>query len=367
MSSARRTLIKIHLWLGLTLGLLWAVQGLTGALLVFHREEDRFIGLPASGGPPAPIDSIVASAEAVTNGAPIVRFAIADGRRDRINVFYAHGESSDHLRAVVIDASTAQVLAMRDMHPTTPFAGAPNEWIDMLHMALLGGHRGEIFIAFSGLFLLSATLIGLYIAWPSWRSWKFVLAYKRWRTADQRLYGWHRAAGLCAALFFAVLACTGACMNLDDPVQTMAMHLGDYRMPYRAIPVQELPSKMISPGEALSSAQRSFSGAPWVRLFMPTPAEPVYFIRFLQKGENREWLGKSAVVIDPVTGRVLDRYDAITVPWTNRWIDAAFPLHNGELLGLPGRIAVLLAGLALPALYVTGVWRWWRRRSRIAA
>ncbi len=38
----RKLLIEIHLWFGLTLGLLWAIQGITGSLLVSHREIDQF-------------------------------------------------------------------------------------------------------------------------------------------------------------------------------------------------------------------------------------------------------------------------------------------------------------------------------------
>ena len=38
----RKALFQLHLWLGLVVGLAWALQGLTGASLVFHREMDRW-------------------------------------------------------------------------------------------------------------------------------------------------------------------------------------------------------------------------------------------------------------------------------------------------------------------------------------
>ena len=368
----RRTLIKVHLWLGLTIGLLWAIQGMTGALLVFHREEDRWAVPQPNGGPPAPIDEVVAAAEQATDGAWIQRLAIADAHRDLINVYYADhaahaGHGGDpHYRAVIVDASTAKVLGFRDVHPMTPFTGAPNQWIDMLHMALLGGRRGEIFIALSGLVLLSATALGLYIAWPPLRAWKYTFSYRRWRSKDQKLYGWHRAVGLCAGFILVVLALTGACVNLESSVESAAASFLDHRPPYKAKPLAELPAT-IAAGTALQIAQKNFPDAVWVRLFTPTPADPVYRIRFFQQGENRAWLGKTMVVVDAINGRVLDRYDAIRVPWSNRWIDAAFALHNGELLGLGGRILVLLTGLTLPVLYVTGIWRWVNSRRRTRA
>jgi uncharacterized iron-regulated membrane protein len=32
-----------------------------------------------------------------------------------------------------------------------------------------------------------------------------------------------------------------------------------------------------------------------------------------------------------------------------------FPLHNGEAFGLPSRLVILLSGLSIPLLYVTGL------------
>ena len=36
----RRALVQVHLWLGLVVGLLWAVQGMTGASLAFSVSID---------------------------------------------------------------------------------------------------------------------------------------------------------------------------------------------------------------------------------------------------------------------------------------------------------------------------------------
>jgi len=53
---------------------------------------------------------------------------------------------------------------------------------------------------------------------------------------------------------------------------------------------------------------------------------------------------------------VLDVYDAASAPLANRLFESAFALHSGKAAGFLGRLAVLFAGLALPTLYVTGVW-----------
>jgi uncharacterized iron-regulated membrane protein len=65
-----------------------------------------------------------------------------------------------------------------------------------------------------------------------------------------------------------------------------------------------------------------------------------------------------------VTRRVVHVYDALRAPLSNRVADAMFAVHDGEIAGIAGRLAAMTAGLALPCLYVTGVWLWVAKRRR---
>ncbi|MDQ3144346.1 MAG: PepSY domain-containing protein, partial [Pseudomonadota bacterium] len=89
---------------------------------------------------------------------------------------------------------------------------------------------------------------------------------------------------------------------------------------------------------------------------------PVYAVRLRQPDEIRVWSGVTTVTLDAATGRALHVYDAASAPLSNRLADAAFSVHSAEIAGLFGRLLLMLAGLSLPALYVTGLWAWWRRR-----
>jgi uncharacterized iron-regulated membrane protein len=97
---------------------------------------------------------------------------------------------------------------------------------------------------------------------------------------------------------------------------------------------------------------------------MPKATEPVYTVRFHQRAESRAWMGRATVVVDAGSGRIESAYDPTTAPLSNRILDALLPLHDGELLGMGGRILIMLAGLSLPTLYVTGIWRWLSERKR---
>ena len=43
MPRLRRFVRRVHLWLGLSLGALFAVMGLTGSALVFYQEVDAWL------------------------------------------------------------------------------------------------------------------------------------------------------------------------------------------------------------------------------------------------------------------------------------------------------------------------------------
>lgn len=124
--------------------------------------------------------------------------------------------------------------------------------------------------------------------------------------------------------------------------------------------------KAVSPQRALERALDIFPRARFVRLMMPGPTSPSYVVRLRQPGETPAWLGTTTVSIDPADGHILSVYDPRTAPLIARIFDATLSIHNGEVAGLPGRILIMLVGLALATLYILGVRAWWNGRKREA-
>lgn len=349
----RRAMIAVHLWLGLILGGLWALQGLTGSVLVFHREIERLAGPVVGVGPPASLDRIAA-----LGGPGTLRIGIVDGRGD---LYYVDHEK----RRLLIDPTSARLVGEKDMAAPTPFQGDAMRWVYRLHDHLLGDDNGEVIIGLSGLVLLSMAITGLWIGWPRRRQWRAAFSIARWRSPAQRLYGWHRASGIAVALALIFTTTSGAWMVFGKDLLLMLARAGLAEAPYKSKP-GPLPVTMIGPQQALATARVLFPTGSFVRLTLPTPKAPVYAVRLRQPGEWRAFSGTTSVTLHAGTGAVLARYDALRAPIANRIADAAFALHNGEAAGLLGRIGMFLAGLALPTLYVTGILAWWRKRARRA-
>jgi uncharacterized iron-regulated membrane protein len=356
----RSGLKRFHLWLGLTLGLFWALQGLTGACLVFHHQLERMVIPRPTSGPIAAIEDILRSAAWQSHGGRITRLSIADAHSDIIEVSYI--DHLKHPRAILLDAATTRLLDERDLEPATPFTGSASRWLLNFHTSVLSGRSGEIFVGISGIVLLSAAITGLYLAWPPRDAWTAVYSFRRWRTKLQRLYGWHRALGLTAAAFILFLALSGVWMTFEQEMRPVLARMIPHQLPYQPGGTASLGT-VISAQQAISVAQARLQDARWVRMTLPTAKSPVYTIRFHRRGEGA-WLGRTSVAVDAGTGRIESIYDSMTAPLSNRICDALLPLHDGERFGSSSRVTMMLVGLSLPTLYVTAVWRWLAQRRR---
>ena len=354
----RRALVQLHLWLGLTVGLLWALQGLTGAALVFHRELDRQSVGAVAPGPMTSFDRLIADTEART-GAEVTMVGIADVRGDILNLHFDRGGA----RQLQVEAATGRPLRERGNDPAMPLDGSAWRWVYLLHESLLLHDRGETLIGVSGLLLFSSLLTGLWLGFPKRRQWRKALGWRGWKSLRARLFGWHRLAGITAGALLLVTVPGGIWMVFAAELRPKLASIVNHELPYKPAPVDRL-GDVISPQQALTLARSHFPDAAFVRLTMPSAASPVYSVRLRQAEETRVWSGVTTVTIDAPSGRTLHIYDAVRAPLSNRLADAAFSVHSGEIVGLAGRILLMLAGLALPALYVTGIWAWWRKRGR---
>ncbi|MDQ3074850.1 MAG: PepSY domain-containing protein [Pseudomonadota bacterium] len=354
----RKALVQFHLWLGLVVGLLWALQGLTGAALVFHREMDRWAVGAVVAGPAVSLDRIVAATE-TRMGSEVTTVGIADRPGDILNVTFVDGGP----RQLQVEAATGRPIRLRSNDPGTPFDGSAWRWVYVLHESLLLHDRGETLIGVSGLLLFTSLLTGLWLGFPKHGQWRKAFGWSGWKSVRAKLFGWHRLAGICAGSLLLVTLPGGIWMIFANDLRPKLAAVAAHEMPFKPTPVDQL-GQLIGPDQALARARTQFPGAAFVRLTLPTPASPVYAVRLRQPDETRVWSGVTLITIDAASGRTLHIYDAVRAPLSNRLADAAFSIHSGEIAGLLGRILVMFAGLSLPALYVTGVWAWWRKRSR---
>lgn len=360
MRRSKRIAIRVHLWLGLTVGLLWSIQGLTGAALVFHRELDRWAHPEwrGSSGPPLPVDRLVTIAERHA-GHPVSAIGILDGGRDLRTATFTGDHGTQ--RMLLLDASNGGVVGERLPQPNAPSRSSTSRFIHMIHEKLAAGDAGEVIIGTSGCLLLSSAILGLWIGWPRRGNWRALVTPRSWRTFPQKLFSWHRLAGLLFGSVFVVVATGGIYMTFTDSIRSGLGKFLQLQGPYSGAAFAQ-NGEWRPAQEALGIAERLFPGAEFVRVAMPAGAKPYYIVRLRQAGEVRAWSGATTVTVHAQTGKVLQVQDGLRGPVADRILDAQFSIHNGEIGGLPGRMLIMLAGLSLPTFYGTGIWLWFRKR-----
>jgi uncharacterized iron-regulated membrane protein len=210
---------------------------------------------------------------------------------------------------------------------------------------------------------------GLALWWPrSSSQWRQAWRAKSGAGLKRRTWDWHRLSGLYASLWLGVLSLTGAVLALPDWVDpVLAAWSPSPPMPKPASTLPAPGAPIISLDVALAVAQARFPLA--VPRWVDTPDGPggVFRVRMAQPNEPGQRFPRSYVWLDAYRPQVLASRDAAAQPGGEQFMAWVHPLHNGEALGLAGRLVTALVGLVLPLLWVTGLLRWRdRRRGRQA-
>jgi uncharacterized iron-regulated membrane protein len=336
----------LHLWTGLSAGLLFAVLGLSGSVLTFHSEL-LLAQHPQLAAQSAVADGGVLS-HLMSTWVPQGLRAI-DVPRDTLPVWQGYF-ADDSRRYFATD--TGELLLVRTTESDWLL------WLHELHTHLLAGETGEDVVGVMGWIACFMLISGLYLWWPRFGRWLAHLRpfanppVRRWLT-------WHRSTGAVALPLLLLVSLCGVGMVYHDGARALlTTMLGGNPTPRP--PKLVAKSMTIDWSRALAIAQKQLPAAQLSRVAVPR--DGVINIRARMPGE---WHpnGRSAVYLAADGTSVLVRHDATTQRAGERATDAIYPLHIGAVGGPAYRIAVAIAGLVPSFLLVTGFLFWWRRRA----
>jgi uncharacterized iron-regulated membrane protein len=336
--SARR----LHRWLGLGLGLWFALAGLTGAVLVFWREIEA-APLPAiAAGPSLPLSELVGRAKQHQAEAPWRVFP-PQGEGEPLRVEFlpeAGGRVSLYL-----DPTDGRVLAK------LPWGGAAIHWLYELHSGHILGRVGGVAVGLSGLALAALAGLGLAL-WPRHAAipWRERLVSVQGLRGRRRLANWHRVVGLRSAPLLLLAAVSGATLAFPDTTRALLEPV---------LPPAPAPGFGSKTGAgpldldgAMRLAEATHPGWRTAWLVLEDDVQVVLLPRDAPWPSGRAW-----VSVELFSGRVRAHGLPDAVDHVRAWLMA---LHNGKALGWLGRGLVVLLGLSLPVMGWLG-WRLWRR------
>ncbi|MGB3070718.1 MAG: PepSY-associated TM helix domain-containing protein [Ottowia sp.] len=364
MMASRFLWLRLHRWLALSLGWVLILAGLTGASLIVAKPLDRW----------ANAELFIASGTTKAAGAPPSLAQIAERLHDEFgkqaSLSFRFPRSSDETLWVTLRGRWHGTVYL---HPQTgqeqgrrgEAQGAFN-FLFKLHSSLLLDSTGKALLAWVAMAYLVLLITGVMLWWPKrWPpQWHI-----EWRKSTLRaLFDLHRIGGVVLSLFIAVSVATGAYMAWRPLAAYITMVSGDKPVKPPQLPKDSLSSAGApTPDTMLQTARAFFPGAqPTFMQLSAKPDRPVR-IRFLADKDPHP-NGISSVWIDPRDGKVLAVQPWHQLDTGSRAVVVIFPLHTGELGGPLLEAVMLVSGLALGGLGMTGVWLWWlRRRAKTQA
>ena len=338
----------LHRWTGGIVGILLALIGLSGTVLLW---EESWIMLPGADQPvvadPAALGETIAAARKAGPG--LSRITFASDEIGLHQVIYADGSGAYLNQDGVL---VERWVSMWDR---------PELWLFDLHHYLFMGEAGKTITGILGILLVGFCITGLLLWWRTRTTYRFRIWPARFtRSAIVRH---HRDLGAVASPLLILAAFTGAMMVFPSISAWLLSPVTEEQI------APSLPEHLEPPDEqtnwplVMARAQAAFPSAVPRRLMMPAAEGAPLALRVKQDFEGTP-NGRTYVWIDPRAAHVVGVQDPATSDIASALTEKYYPVHAAKVGGIGWRLFMSFAGLALAMLGLFASWSFWAGRGR---
>lgn len=370
LKTRRKFWLKIHLWLGLVLGLFASIFGITGSVLVFYAEIDELLNpnLLTVSVPPdhqgyKPLAVIIDNGIlAMPPPAKHVFTTYPRNQQATVQLRFVQPLTSGDVERwqVAVDPYTAQVTGRRLMGTANGLF--PKTFIGLmfeLHYALLLKQGfSNLIVGSMGALLIISTLTGLILWWPFTGKWLQALSIKRQTSIERLNFDIHKTVGFYSTLVLLPVLFSGVYMVVPKHVVPVIELFSPVTYRYW---FNSTPSKDTTPlpmAKAVAIAEQRYPSGRLDTIYGIHDPSSTYTVCKDDVQEVGSFLHRRCIVMDQYSGKILDDDNPVTGTAGETFTHWQMPLHAGKPFGWTGRILVFLSGLACPVLFVTGVVRW---------
>ncbi len=358
----RALLIPLHKYIGLFFGLLLSVTGISGSMVVFDRELDEFLA-------PETADFETASAlgsfdlafanatAAVNNGTEPTRIALGRHLGAPHIIRFPSVPGAAGPLEVSIDPGSSEVLAIRN------WGEYPVTWFYSLHLSFLTGEMGELLVGVMGFCLLFFSISGIVIWWPKNGAWKRAFTIKTNGGPFRFNFDLHKTVGVYFLPVFIMLSITGIEIVWHEPVHNLVAMVLPVEDEIAPTSVVNEPRQAIVIDELADKALAAYPEARINRIYLPRIDSDPYRITLTHPDDPWTEYSVTTLYFDQFNGELLDVWDGREKSAGTVMLNWFFPLHNGDALGMVGRIIVFISGFLPAVLFGTGLYMWWRKRK----
>jgi uncharacterized iron-regulated membrane protein len=348
---------KLHLWLGLVLGGLLALLGVTGSVLAFYPEIDALLHpeIRVEGPVTHDWDRALATVRAAyPDKLGPWRFEVTDKPGAIPARYYDPPERAGHdFRPMMVWLSPDGGQVLRHDY----WGEYAMTFIYDLHYRLLLGKRGGEVLGWIGFALLALLISGLWAWWPR-GSWAKAFRVKPHAPPQRSLRDWHKITGLVGFVFLILLTATGIMLELPEQSDKALNAIGLKVDPPPHVPHTHTAAPVVTPSQAIAAAKGVLPDARVAWIETPAATGGTYKLRMQVPSDPSFRFPHSFVWVDAASGEAVAVQDAAKAsPGTviNNWLH---PLHDGSVAGIWGRVVIAFVGLLPLVLFVTGWMRW---------
>lgn len=356
-----RLSFRLHGWVGLVAGLFFILYGLSGSLLVFRHDLDRYFNPELHNLVPenkkVPADEIY---RMILRTHPnLKKLVLHDFPRDKYDSYefmlYKRQEhlTDNYLYYVFVNPYTGKILKEGGYQEMAP---SFLRWLYTLHYSLQLGIPGMFLSAVIALIMLLSLITGTIIyrkhLWEALR-FKAGLNFKSFRTGISSL---HRIIGVWALLFNAVLFFTGFWMlreYFNPSMWVLQKQQANYEVPLNIDGV-------------VTRACKSVPGFVPVAVNIPTTKDADILVRGKMPQTTNVLLhGKASSIAFDANNGTVKNYKVIDEQGIEERLEyMAYKLHEGAFAGNILKWIYVFFGLTPGFLSITGALLWLRRREK---
>ncbi len=371
--SLRRAIFWIHLAVGVTAAVAVLVMAVTGVLLTYQAQLERWAlrGYRADPAPDAAsltLDELIARAGGEAPSGLVTSVVLSSDPREP--AVFELGDGA----AVHVDRFTGERRGDGDTRTGRLLRGVMyvHRWF-----ALEGEYRivGRTIMATANLGFLLLLVSGVYLWWPSRggrAAWRQALWFRRGLGGRARDFNWHNVIGFWSAVPLAIVVASGATISYQWAADLVHRLAGD-APPFQQSPQQSAsvtrddppvtPDPPAPPVELRALAAKAVAGTPgWRTITISLPEstrDPV--VVAVDRGNGRQPSKSEDLLFDRATGELVGRggYPTFSPGFkVRRWLRYA---HTGEVYGVVGQSIAGTVSLGAAVMVWTGLAMSWRR------
>lgn len=385
--SFKKIIRKLHLWLGLSVGLIVFIVSITGALYVFKDEVENFLRREVIFHKEENITEkkilSLSVLEKMVNEQTGEKYPVhwatipLDKTRSYQFHYYEHNHDAWHYfdelvvyKTAYVNPFTGKVLAVYDEKYGFFNIVKFIHWSFLLKMSW-----GQYIVGIPILIFIFMLISGIILWWPKnkkmakqrfWFQWKDI---KNWRRKN---YDLHNILGFYVSFLALIVAITGVFYSFFV-IQTAVYYIfsgGETSYPdysqYKTITSKDLRTehtldKISSQVEALYPHSFSYS-IDFGHDHLDDHEHP-YFGVYIRE-YSYSYHKNHEIIFDENTGELKKVLDHSTKNFGQKVISANYDIHVGAICGIWTKILAFIISLICASLPITGFLVWWGRNKK---